>query len=110
MKGLKNTKENKSLVKCLKKVNETDWVGNVEFQTLDEAVRILNHNAMNSGWSNPLPFTINGLAGIFISNDSGTLFFSQRITKTETGFLVEEMTMEAFNKFEQKYIETLRVN
>ena len=110
MKGLKNTLENKNLIETLKKVNETDWVGNVEFKTLDEAVRILNNHAMNSGWSNPLPFTINGLSGMFISNDSGSLFFSERITKTETGYLVEEMTMEAYNKFEQKYIELLRVN
>ena len=110
MKGLKNTLENKSLIETLKKVNETDWVGNVEFQTLEDAVRILSNHAMNSGWSNPLPFRINGLTGMFISNDSGSLFFSERITKTETGFLVEEMTMEAYNKFEQNYIELLRVN
>ena len=110
MKGLKNTKENKALIESLKKVNETDWVGNIEFQTLDEAVRIVNARSMNSGWSNPLPFTIKGLTGMFISNDEGSLFYDNRITKTETGYLVEEMTMQAFNKFEQNYIEKLRVN
>jgi hypothetical protein len=110
MKGLKNTKENKNLIQCLKKVNETDWVGNIQFQTLDEAVRILNTRSSNSGWSNPLPFKVKGLTGMFISTDRGSLFYDSRIIKTESGYLVEEMTMQAFNEFEQRYIEILRVN
>ena len=110
MEGLKNTKENKALIESLKKVNETDWVGNIEFQTLDEAVRILNMRSTNSGWSNPLPFRVKGLTGMFISTDEGNLFYGSRITKTKKGYLVEEMTLEGFNKFEQNYIETLKVN
>jgi hypothetical protein len=110
MKGLKNTLENKNLIETLKKVKETDWVDYLEVETLDHAVRVLNTHSMNSGWSNPLPFRVNGLTGMYISNDSGSLFFSKRIIKTDTGFLIEEMTLQAYNKFEQDYIKLLKAS
>ena len=108
MTTLKNTKDTNVRIECLKSVKETQWNGNVIFQDLETALMSVRLSSGNSGWYKPTAIKINGLKGLFMINEDGTLFIEKRIVKEENGdFRIEEMSLAAFNDFEKKYCELI---
>ena len=96
-----NTKENNALVKALKKITETKWVGNTVHNSLDKCLTALNLESSNSGWYKPRCIKINGLSGIFMINQNGSIFCDARIIKeSDNSFRIEYMTNDAWNNFE----------
>ena len=96
-----NTKTNNIIVSCLKKVKGTQWAGNLTFDSMDKAITSIMLNTSNSGWYSPVPFRIKGVHGWFVANENGQILFECRIIKKEDDlYLIEEMTMAAFNQFE----------
>jgi hypothetical protein len=68
----------------------------------------MNFNTLNSGWYKPTALRINGLKGIFMLNEDGGLNFEQKVTKLEENkFLIESLSNEGFNQFENKYCELI---
>ena len=108
MTNLKNTKDTNVRVKCLMMVKENQWAGNNTFSDLESALQSIKLSSFNSGWYKPTAVKINGLSGLFMINEDGSLFYDKRITKLNDGtFLVEEMSLTAFNDFEKKYCELI---
>lgn len=105
MTTLKATKENNALVKALKKIAETKWVGNITHDTLDKCLAGINlESGVNPGWYNPVAVRIAGLTGYYMVNQNGSLCYDYRVIKLEDKkFLIETMTMEGFNQFEKLY-------
>jgi len=106
---LANTKENNAKVKVLKGISETKWVGGSNIQSkLDSALRGINLNSNNSGWYNPTGIKINGLTGIFMLNEDGSIFIENRIIKlSETEYRIEYLSNEGYNEFEKKFVELM---
>jgi hypothetical protein len=103
-----NTAENISKVTALKTIKETQWVGNLTFDSLDKCLTSMNFNTLNSGWYKAAALRINGLKGIFMLNEDGGLNFEQKVTKLEENkFLIESLSNEGFNQFENKYCELI---
>jgi hypothetical protein len=107
MMTLKNTIENKAKIEALKTIKETWWVGNITFDNLDKCLASINMNTSNSGWYQPIPVEINGLSGIFVINEDGSLFFEQRIIKLADKFLIEFLSDAGYTQFEKKYSEVI---
>ena len=103
-----NTAENIAKVTALKTIKETQWVGNLTFDSLDKCFTSMNFNTLNSGWYKPAALRINGLKGIFMLNEDGGLNFEQKVIKLdENKFLIESLSNEGFNQFENKYCELI---
>jgi len=65
---------------------------------------------MNSGWYSPSVVRLPGVAGIFMINEDGSLYFEQRIIKIKDDlYKIEHLCNEGFNIFFQKYLETIDV-
>lgn len=115
MTTLANTKENNAIVKALKAVQNTVgkifWVGNTTHDNLDKCLRGLNIYSSNSGWYNPVAVRINGLTGIYMINQDGSLFSEARIIKQhENKYLIEYLTNEGWDKFENLYCQFIDEN
>jgi hypothetical protein len=97
-----NAAYNNAVVKALKNVRETQWVGNLTFRTMHECLTFLNlYSGMNSGFYDPIAIKINGLTGWFMVNQDGTIFLEARIIKeSEDKYKIEYMAKEAWNQFE----------
>ena len=106
---LKNTAENKAKAEALKTIKETQWVGEITHDTLDKCLTAINlFNGMNSGWYNPIATRINGLQGIFMINENGSLFCESRVIKAgDKKYRIEHLSNEAYNIFENKFIELI---
>lgn len=108
---LANTKENNAKANALKKVQNVVgkiyWVGNNKHITLDRALRSMCMNSLNSGWYNPIPVNIKGLVGIYMINEDDTLFSESRIIKQDDIYLVEHLSTEGWNKYEEYYFQYL---
>ena len=104
---LKPTAENNNIVKALKKIAETKWVGNITHDSLDKCLVAINtYSGINSGWYNPVAVKINGLTGIYMVNQSGNLHFESRIIKQDNDkFLIEYLSDSGYNQFESIYRE-----
>lgn len=104
----KMTPDNKARVEALRTIKQTDWVGNVTHTSIDACLTAMNLDSANSGWYSPNATRIPKLKGLFMINEDGSLFYEAKIIKeTEKVFRIEYMSMEAYNKFEQKYEEFL---
>jgi len=104
--ALKNTADNKARIEALKTIKETQWVGNTVHTSIDACLTAMNLDSTNSGWYNPTAIRIPQLKGIFMVNEDGSLFYEAKIIKdSDNAYRIEYMTMEAYNKFEQKYGE-----
>lgn len=88
----------------LRKVKETDWVGNLTFRTLEEALASINlAGLVNSGFYKPKCKRVKGVHGIFMINQNGCLAFDARVIKQDDGiYLIEYMTLSAFNELERR--------
>ncbi len=102
-----NTKENNATVSALKKINETKWVGNTVLQTLEACLTSINlESGINSGWYQPAATTINGLTGIYMINQDGSLCYDFRVIKEgEKAYRIETLTSSGFNEFENNYLK-----
>lgn len=108
MTTLKNTPENNAKAQALKSVKETQWVGEITFDTLDKCLASINLNSFNSGFYKPVAIRINGLAGIFMVNQDGSLFYEYRVIKIDTDkFRIETLSNSGFEAFEAKYFELM---
>ncbi len=108
MATLSSTIENNAKVKALKIIENTIgkifWTGNVTHDDLDKCLTGLNLDSTNSGWYKPIAVRINGLTGIYMVNQDGYLFCEARIIKKDDKkFLIEYLTKEGWNKFENLY-------
>ena len=98
-KDIENT--NSAKVKALKKVAETKWVGNTVHETLDKCLVAINLDSTNSGWYKPIAARINGLSGIYMLNQDGSIFCEARVVKEgEKQFRIECLTTAGWNEFE----------
>ena len=105
-KMIANTKENNAKVKALKKVAETKWVGNTTHENLDKCLTVLNLDSNNSGWYKPTATRINGLTGIYMINQDGSIFCEARVIKEdEKKYKIEYLTMTGWNEFENLYCQ-----
>lgn len=105
---LANTKENNAMAKALKKISQTKWVGNTVHETLGECLAAINLDSKNSGWYNPLALHISGLTGIYMINEDGSIFCEARVIKKGAKeFLIEYITMDGWNQFEDFYSQIL---
>ena len=108
---LANTKENNVKVQALKKISGTKWVGNTIHETLNACLVGINIESRNSGWYNPTGIKINGLAGLYMINQDGSLFFEARVIKEgEKKFRIEYLTSEAWNEFANIYCKLIDEN
>lgn len=107
--ALKETADNKARIEALKTIKETQWVGNTVHTSIDACLTAMNLDSTNSGWYKPTAIRLPKLKGIFMVNEDGSLFFEAKIIKdAENAYRIEYMTMEAYNKFEQKYSELVQ--
>jgi len=99
-----HTKVNNAKVEALKKIAETKWVGNTIHVDLDACLTAMNLESNNSGWYKPTAIKINGLNGIFMINQDGTIFCDARVIKEgEKKYRIEYMTMTGWNEFENLF-------
>ena len=104
---LANTPENAAKIEALKVVQNTAgkiyWVGNVVHDSLDKCLTAINLSTFNSGWYNPVGVRINGLTGIYMLNQDGSIFCESRVIKqSDTAYLIEYLTTEGWNYFENQ--------
>lgn len=111
MKTVATTKENNAIVSALKKINQCKWVGNTIHDSLDKCLVGLNLYTTNSGWYNPVAVRINGLTGIYMINQDGSIFPEARVIKEdEKKWRIEYLTMTGWNEFEKLYSDFLAVS
>jgi hypothetical protein len=98
----KNSDYNNAVAKALKNVPENQWVHMSTFTTMHECLTGINlYSWKNSGWYEPIAIKLNGIKGFFIVNQDGTIFSEARIIKeADDKFRIEEMSIEAWNQFE----------
>lgn len=107
-----NNKETIAKVEALKKLQNTIgkifWVGNVKHENLQFCLAAINLSSGNSGWHDPKAVRIQGLKGIYMLNQDGTLFCEARVIKeNENEYLIEYLSTEGWNKFEELYLEQI---
>lgn len=101
-----NTAENNAKVKALKKIGQTKWVGNTVHDNLDKCLTAINLDSSNSGWYKPTASRINGLTGIYMINEDGSIFCEARVIKEDDKkFLIEYLRTDAWNEFENLFIQ-----
>lgn len=111
MTTLTKTTENNAKVKALKKIAETKWTGTTIHTNLDACLTGINLDSTNSGWYKPTASRIDGLTGIFMINQDGTIFCEARVIKiSEKEYKIEYMTMEGWNEFENLYFQFMEEN
>lgn len=105
---LADTQDNNIKVKILKTIKETDWVGNIVHTSLDKCLTVINFNTNNSGHYKPATVRIAKLKGFYLVNQDGSLHFDSRVIKeNDDKFLIETLTMKAYNYFEREYSKNL---
>jgi hypothetical protein len=111
MTTIAKTTENNAKVKALKKIAETKWAGTTTFTNLDACLTSINLDTTNSGWYKPTAIKIDGLTGIFMINQDGSIFCEARVIKEDDKkFKIEYMTMAAWNEFENHYCNFIDEN
>ena len=105
------TIENNAKVKALKKIAETKWTGTTIHTNLDACLTGINLDSTNSGWYKPSASRIDGLTGIFMINQDGSIFCEARVIKlSEKEYKIEYMTMAGWNEFENLFCQFMEEN
>lgn len=103
--------ENNAKVKALKKIAETKWSGTTIHTNLDACLTAINLDSTNSGWYKPSAARVDGLTGIYMINQDGSIFCEARVIKdSEKSYKIEYMTMAAWNEFENFYDQFISEN
>ena len=111
MTTIAKTTENNAKVKALKKIAGTKWTGTTIHTNLDACLTALNLDSTNSGWYKPTASRIDGLTGIFMINQDGSIFCEARVIKeSENEYKIEYMTMAGWNEFENLYCQFIDEN
>ena len=111
MATISKTTENNAKVKALKKIAETKWTGTTIHTDLDACLTALNLDSTNSGWYKPTATKIDGLTGLFMINQDGSIFCEARVIKEDDKkFKIEYMTMTGWNEFENLYCKFIDEN
>lgn len=102
------SEKNQILVESLKKISDTKWKGTTIHINLDNCLTAINLSSCNSGWYKPTCIKINGLNGLYMVNQDGSLFCESRIIKEdEDKYRIESLTSSGWNEFERIYGELL---
>ena len=108
---LAKTPQNIAIVKALKKISGTKWTGTTIHTNLDACLTGINLGSTNSGWYKPLAERINGLTGIYMINQDGSIFCEARVIKlSEKEYRIEYITMEGWNEFENLFCQFMDEN
>lgn len=104
-----HTKENKAKVKALMSIKETQWVGEVTHDSLDKCLTAINlFQGSNSGWYNARAIRIEGVNGMFMINQDGSINYESRVIKvSDNKFKIEHLSNEGFNIFEKIYCDNI---
>jgi hypothetical protein len=108
MKTLANTNENKAFIEAIKvldkAVGKIYWAGSIKHSNLDAALVSANLEiGINSGWYTPTPIRLNGITGIYMISEKGSLMWEGRIIKeSESEFRLEYLTSEGYNRFDEE--------
>ena len=103
-----NNIKNNIYVEILRDMKKSDWEGNLIFDEISKVTTSINlSSGANGGFYNPKLVRIKELPGVFTINDDESLLFSYRIIEVSSGFLIEQLTTSAFNKFEKAYNEKI---
>lgn len=106
---LVSTKENTAKVNALKKINQCKWVGNVTHATLTACLCAINLETTNSGWYKPAAVKVNGLTGIYMINQDGSLYCEARVIKEdENRFKIEWLSTSGWIEFENLYCQFIK--
>jgi hypothetical protein len=105
MKTLNNTIENNAKVEALKKVANTDWSGTTIHDNINKCLIAMSlFSGVNSGHYNPSAISIEGLEGLFMINQDGSIFCESRIIQeNENKFRIEHMSNKSWYQFENDY-------
>lgn len=109
MKNLENTLENQAKIYALKKINKCRWSGNVAHSNLESCLTAINLDSNNSGWYIPTPIRINGLDGIYMINEDGSLYWEAKVLKESNNKFKIEWLIST-DEFEKFYFEFLDNN
>lgn len=91
---------------ALKKVKETQWVGNTKLPTLEHALRSMNFSSQNGGLYEPTAKKVSGVKGYFLVNADGSIHYEVRAVKQDDGsFLIEYLSSGGFDTFEREYFK-----
>lgn len=105
---LANTIENNYKVEALKKLTNMSWNGNTIHESIDKCFTAINLESNNSGWYKPTVTRIKGLAGYFMINEDGSLFFEARVIKEDDKkYRIEYLTSAGYDVFENLYFQLL---
>jgi len=108
MKRIANTKENSAKINALKKINQCKWAGTTTHTNLEACLTALNLDSTNSGWYKPGAAAINGLTGVYMLNQDGSIFCEARVVKeAEKQYRIEYLTTDGWNEFEALYSQFL---
>jgi hypothetical protein len=102
MTTLKNTKENAAIISTLKGINETKWVGNTTHPKLSQCLAAINLHTFNSGWYLPAAVRVNGLRGLYLVNQDGSLCWEFRVIESGDSFRIESLSDSGMNEFEKR--------
>ncbi|MBK7360655.1 MAG: hypothetical protein WAT16_05025 [Saprospiraceae bacterium] len=106
MKAVANIKENSAKVKALKNINQCEWVGSTVHTNLNACLTALNLEGINSGWYQPIAIKIDGLDGIYMVNQDGSIFCEARIIKDgDKKFKIEYLSTNGWSEFENLYLQ-----
>jgi len=109
MESLDIQKQNEATIKALKKIAETKWVGENTHRNIDFCLTGINlFLGVNSGWYKPQPIRINGLAGIYMINEDGSICAEARIIKVEENkYRMEYLSSAGYSEYEKYFSEFL---
>lgn len=97
---LAHTKENSAIVKALKQIHETEWVGSLVFENIETCLVSINFDTTNSGLYDPIAIRLKGLVGIFMINQNGSIKYDSRVIKiSDNSYRVEHLSNDGFDRF-----------
>lgn len=96
--------DNNKIINALRKVKETQWVGELTFFTMDECLRSINFSTNNGGLYDPKAIKIEKVKGHFLVNKDNSIFYDARIIKKDDGkFKIEWLSNSGYDAFENAY-------
>jgi hypothetical protein len=97
-----NTPINNATVNALKNISNFEWTGATVHNNLESCLIAINLQSSNSGHYKPVAARFNGVTGIYMINQSGSIFTEARVIKEdEKKYKIEYITMKGWNQLEQ---------
>lgn len=99
-----NTATNAKIASLLGTLSSTDYTPRRTHADMATALACCNLMSGNSGWYKPQAIAVKGLPGMYMLNEDGNINLEFRFTQTLEGVLVEEITLEAYNKLDAAWV------